>query len=338
MARLNRPARLSLAAFVASAALAGCSDASRTTTSASSVTAGSVVPAATVTVTSTSAPRATVTVTRTEDAPPATTVVRPAAEETTRTMVTEHVGTAAAAGVAPAGDVKGGRMLLILDSSGSMAAKDAAGRSRMAGAQAALRSVIDGLPDDAQVGLRVYGSRVRVSGKAAPGSPACTDSRLVVPVGRLDRRAMKDQIARFAPYGDTPIGYTLEQVVSDLGRSGQRSVVLVSDGEESCSGDPCAVARRLSSEGIAMNVHTVGLEVGEGAKRQLQCIAEATGGSYHDATSRDLTRTINETVTTARGTGRAWGTSSSHRGPEPGALGATIVIVFLLWLLTRSKK
>ncbi|MCH8612280.1 vWA domain-containing protein [Arsenicicoccus dermatophilus] len=332
MARPNSPARLSLAAFVASVALAGCGDASRTTTSASSVTASSVVPAATVTVTSTTAPRPTVTVTRTEDAPPA-----PVAE-TTRTVVTERVGTVAAAGVAPAGDVKGGRMLLILDSSGSMAARDAAGRSRMEGAQAALRSVIDGLPDDAQVGLRVYGSRVRVSGKAAPGSPACTDSRLVVPVGRLDRRAMKDQIARFAPYGDTPIGYTLEQVVGDLGRSGQRSVVLVSDGEESCSGDPCAVAKRLSTEGIAMNVHTVGLEVGEAAKRQLQCIAEATGGSYHDATSQDLTRTINETVTTARGTGRTWGTSSTHRGPEPGALGATIVIVFLLWLLTRSKS
>ena len=251
----------------------------------------------------------------------------------------------AGTGAAGAGD---GRLLLVLDSSGSMAERDARGRTRMQGAQDALRSLVDELPDGAQVGLRVYGSRVKVAGKAAPGSRACTDSRLVTPVGPLDRRGLKTAIDAFAPHGDTPIGYTLQQVAGDLGTTGRRSVVLVSDGEESCSADPCAVAKTLARQGIDLHVHTVGLEVSAPARSQLRCVADATGGTYHDATSDDLTKIVSDTVGSARAAstgwsapGTGWWSRSGLAGlggeTNPGAVGATIVVLLLLWLLTRGS-
>ncbi|WP_050349099.1 VWA domain-containing protein [Arsenicicoccus sp. oral taxon 190] len=234
-----------------------------------------------------------------------------------------------------------GRLLLVLDASGSMAARDDAGRTRMEGAQEALRSVVADLPSDALVGLRVYGSRVKVRGRAAPGSPACTDSRLVVPVGPLDRRALTTAIGGFRPHGDTPIGYTLDQVAGDLGGSGTRAVVLVSDGEESCSADPCAAAKALAAKGIGLQVHTVGLEVRRAAQQQLQCVADATGGTYHDATSQDLTRTISDVVTRARQAGAGWsvrGLGAPGGGEvNPGWIGGGVLLLLLLWLLGRRR-
>lgn len=316
---LSRAAAISALSAVTLLA-AGCSDATRTT----STTVTSAVQA-----------------TASGAAARATPGIQPGSASGAGAAGTGTAGT----GAAGAGD---GRLLLVLDSSGSMAERDARGRTRMQGAQDALRSLVDELPDGAQVGLRVYGSRVKVAGKAAPGSRACTDSRLVTPVGPLDRRGLKTAIDAFAPHGDTPIGYTLQQVAGDLGTTGRRSVVLVSDGEESCSADPCAVAKALARQGIDLHVHTVGLEVSAPARSQLRCVADATGGTYHDATSDDLTQIVSDTVGSARAAssgwsapGTGWWSRSGLAGlggeTNPGAVGATIVVLLLLWLLTRGS-
>ena len=61
---------------------------------------------------------------------------------------------------------------------------------------------------------------------------------------------------------------------------GAASIVLVSDGVESCGKDPCEVARQLRERhGIDLVVHVVGFDVHEG-QEQLQCIAEAGGGRF----------------------------------------------------------
>ncbi|WP_289032309.1 VWA domain-containing protein [uncultured Arsenicicoccus sp.] len=297
--------------------LAGCSDATRTTTSTSTVTSA---------------------------------VQGTASGAVARATSASSAGQVGSAAGDAAGDTAGSgdaRLLLVLDSSGSMAERDGRGRTRMEGAQDALRSLVQELPDGAQVGLRVYGSRVKVAGRAAPGSRACTDTRLVTPVGPLDRPALTTAIDAFSPHGDTPIGYALEQVAGDLGSTGRRSVVLVSDGEESCSADPCLVARSLAGQGIDLHVHTVGLEVEPAARRQLRCVAEATGGTYQDATGDDLTRIVSAAVGSARSAGSGWSAPGSGwwgRGglaglggdANPGAIGATMLVLLLLWLLTRG--
>lgn len=190
-------------------------------------------------------------------------------------------GLAAATGVAPAADgAPSGRLLLILDASGSMNDKDPSGLTKLAAAKAARNGVVDGLPDGAQVGLRVYGATVDVP---APTPASCADSQLVHPITAVDRPGLKAAIAGFAAKGDTPIAYSLQQGLKDLGASGKRNIVLVSDGQENCVPDPCPVIKQLIGAGVDLQIDTVGFGVNEVARKQLQCLADAGHGSYYDA-------------------------------------------------------
>ena len=192
--------------------------------------------------------------------------------------------TGAASAAADDTDTDYGRMLLVLDSSGSMAepASDG-GTTKIAAAKDALGSVIADLPDDAYVGLRVYGAKV--FSKSQPG--ACKDSQLVVPPGTDNRDELRSALASYQPYGETPIGYALQQAAQDIGAEGTRSVVLVSDGEATCAPDPCKVAARLGRSGIDLQIDVVGLAVSGKARDQLRCVAAQGNGTYYDADSAD---------------------------------------------------
>ncbi len=176
-----------------------------------------------------------------------------------------------------------GRLLLVLDSSGSMREPDASGTTKIAAAKRALRSVVADLPVAAEVGMRVYGATV--FDRSDPG--ACTDSQLVVPIAPVDKATLLQQIGRYRPYGETPIAYSLQQAAKDLGPDGSGTILLVSDGEETCHPDPCAVARQIHDRGIDLRVDVVGMSVPDQARRQLQCIADAGGGEYCETDDAD---------------------------------------------------
>lgn len=189
-----------------------------------------------------------------------------------------------------------GRLLLLLDSSGSMKEPAEAGQTKIEAAKRALGSVIDGLPNDADVGLRVYGAKV--FSRQDPG--ACEDTQLVVPVGTVDKPALKSAIAKYRPYGETPIAYSLKQAAGDLGGDGKRTILLVSDGEETCDPDPCVVARELTQKGIDLRIDVVGFKVSGSARQQLQCIADNGNGAYYDADSaEDLAASLDKLSTRA---------------------------------------
>lgn len=181
-------------------------------------------------------------------------------------------------------DPPAGKLLLVLDSSGSMKQPAGDGHSKIDNAKRALNQLVDSLDTAAPVGMRVYGATV--FDKSQPG--ACTDSQLAVPIGPAgDKSALKAAIARYKPYGETPIAYSLLQAGNDLGTSGQRSIVLVSDGEETCDADPCAVAKSLADKGIDLRIDVIGLGVSGKARNQLQCVASKGRGTYTDANNRD---------------------------------------------------
>ena len=180
---------------------------------------------------------------------------------------------------APPAD-KDAAVILIFDSSKSMRDDDGSGRPKIEAAKEALNKLVDELPDDAKVGLRVYGAQVSGSGKAA----GCRDSELVAPVKPLDRPGLKKQIDALTPRGFTPIGASLQAAVEDLGTAKQKTIVLISDGGDNCAPPaPCGVAKEISKQGVALKIQAVGFRVKEGARRQLQCIADAGGGRYVDA-------------------------------------------------------
>lgn len=201
-----------------------------------------------------------------------------------------------AAHAAPA--VVDSKLMLVMDSSGSMKQKLPHGAgSKISAAKRALTAVVNGLPATQQVGLRVYGATVFSRRDAG----ACTDSQRVVDLGAGNRAQLRRQIKKYAPYGETPIGYALQQAAQDLGSTGQRTIVLVSDGQPTCDPAPCQVAAELAKEGIQLKIEVVGLDVSGKARDILKCIADRGRGTYYDAHSADdLAGDLDQVATRAR--------------------------------------
>jgi hypothetical protein len=180
--------------------------------------------------------------------------------------------------------------MVVLDVSGSMRRTDGAGRTLLEGARGALAELVGSLPRDAGVGLRVYGSEY--AGRDRRRS--CQDTRLLLPVSRVDPGRVRGAVEPLRPTGDTPIGLALRRAAGDLGelKASRRVVVLISDGEDNCSPPappPCEVAKTLRQSGVRLRVETVGvaLEGKPKARRALQCISDNTGGDYYDARGAD---------------------------------------------------
>jgi Ca-activated chloride channel family protein len=183
---------------------------------------------------------------------------------------------------APPSEDGSSALLLILDASGSMNSNDGSGQSKIAAAKQALYQMVDSLPEGSRAGLRVYGHRT--SNSERDRAAGCRDTELISPIQELNRQAMKDAIGGFQARGWTPIGSALQAAEKDLPASGQRTIVLVSDGLDTCAPpDPCDVARDMARRGVNLKVHAIGFQVDAQAREQLRCIASATGGSYQDA-------------------------------------------------------
>lgn len=181
----------------------------------------------------------------------------------------------------------------ILDASGSMNAKLADGQTRFDAARAAMTAMIDGLPETTSIGLRVYGHQSKTSERN------CQDTELVSPFGRAPDRApaIRGAIAKLKALGYTPISLSLQRAAEDLANEPGpgRTIIIVSDGRETCASDPCAVAQALARANVSLVVHTVGFGVDDAARRQLQCIASVARGSYFNANSMaELTGRLSE--------------------------------------------
>ncbi|MFQ5850562.1 MAG: VWA domain-containing protein [Candidatus Binatia bacterium] len=166
-------------------------------------------------------------------------------------------------------------VLFILDVSGSMRGK-LDGGTKMDAAKRTFGKLLDSLPKNLQVGVEVYGHR---------GDRDCSAIEVMVPPQPLDGAAVKAKVQGLTPRkGATPIADALATAGETLrGTEGGRTIVLISDGKETCGGDPEATAARLRKEGIGVKIHVVGFGVGEKERKQLQAVAKAGGGNYYDA-------------------------------------------------------
>lgn len=201
-------------------------------------------------------------------------------------------GTAAAE---PASGEDAPKVELTLDVSGSMRARDIDGKSRMAAAKQAFNEVIDAVPDEVQLGIRTLGAHYPGENRKV----GCKDTRQIYPLGRLDRTEAKTAVATLSPTGWTPIGPALLAAADDLkGGEGSRRIVLITDGEDTCAPlDPCEVAREIAAKGIGLTVDTLGLVPDTKTRKQLKCIAEATGGTYTSVRKTDeLSGRVNQLV------------------------------------------
>jgi Ca-activated chloride channel family protein len=170
-------------------------------------------------------------------------------------------------------------VLIVLDASGSMAGR-MNGEVKMTLAERVVKDLVDNMPAEMNVGLLVYGS------KSPKEKNDCKDIDLLRPVTRVDPKAFDVALARVSPHGMTPIGASLLRAAEALkGLPGQSTIVLVSDGTETCQSDPCAVAKQVkATTGIDVKVHVVGLDVSSGERGTLECVAQGGGGTYYPVT------------------------------------------------------
>ena len=157
---------------------------------------------------------------------------------------------------------------LIIDSSGSMVEK-VSGKTKMNVAKESIINLVNNI-NEIDLGLRVFGQ-----------GELCENSELLVPVEKLDIEAITDKVSNFEPKGKTPLSEALTASITDFPTGKEKAIILVSDGKETCDGDIADTATKLAAKNI--RVYSVGFDIDEAGKKQLQQISSATAGKYFDA-------------------------------------------------------
>lgn len=132
---------------------------------------------------------------------------------------------------------------------------------------------------DNQVGFRKFGF-----GENDDDSINCIATASLISIKTLDKQLLIQEINKTQAVGyRTDIAYALNKSAEDFKNvNGEKIIILVSDGEENCDGDPCQVAKDLRARGINVVVHTVGFAISDEGSEELKCISDATGGTYYD--------------------------------------------------------
>ena len=208
-----------------------------------------------------------------------------------------------------------GNLVFILDASGSMWGQ-VEGKAKIAIAKEVLTELVKELPDDAVVGLVAYGHRRKGD---------CDDVEELIPMGPLKKEKMVAKIQALSPKGKTPISRSVRLTAERLKRmEDETTIILVSDGKETCDPDPCGLVKELKDAGIKFVMHVIGFDVTEEEREQLECMAGAGGGQYYTAgNAGEFLAAAREVVEAPTFTGGYLKVTSVKEG-EPFAAGATV--------------
>lgn len=186
------------------------------------------------------------------------------------------------------------RILFVLDGSGSMNAEWGNNQSRMDIAKSILSDLVDSLRINPklELALRVYGHRY------SRQANNCTDSRLEVPFAPNNHNKIIAAIKDVTPRGTTPITYSLLQAATDFPAApGYRNIlILITDGVESCGGDPCQASIALQKAGVFLRPFIIGLGVPGG--RALDCVGKFIDSENASTFNKILNESIETTFAT----------------------------------------
>ncbi|WP_111733187.1 vWA domain-containing protein [Roseovarius amoyensis] len=182
-------------------------------------------------------------------------------------------------------------VMVVFDGSNSMWGQ-IDGTAKIEIARDVMETLLGDWTDDRAVGLMAYGHRRRGD---------CGDIETLVQPGAGSRAEILDKVRKVKPTGKTPLTAAVERAARDLSYTDQpATVVLISDGLESCDRDPCALARTLEQGGVRFTAHVVGFGLGaDQDDTSLACIAEETGGTYIQASNADELKAAMSSVSTA---------------------------------------
>lgn len=164
-------------------------------------------------------------------------------------------------------------IVFVLDASGSMWGQ-VDGVAKIATARNVLSGLLADLPEGARVGFVSYGDQREGD---------CDDVTVVSGLGKTSPGALATRLRDIQPKGKTPIARSLDRAGQLFAEGEGGQIVLVSDGIETCGGDPCATAEALATRGVDLRIHVVGFDVDDETREQLACVAEKGKGRYFDA-------------------------------------------------------
>ena len=169
-------------------------------------------------------------------------------------------------------------ILFIYDASGSMW-QQIDGTTKKELAQDVLTSTVGNLSEDQPIGLVAYGHRRKGD---------CADVETLVASNNTSKQTVTNAIRSINPIGKTPLAASAKMVIDQLRTNGNKAtIILITDGIESCDGDLCAVIRAARAEGIEFRMHIVGFGLQGADVEALRCAAKAGDGQYYDAQNAD---------------------------------------------------
>jgi Ca-activated chloride channel family protein len=177
--------------------------------------------------------------------------------------------------------------MIVFDASGSMAGNVDSGIAteipRINEVRKALGQVLPTVTHNRRVGLITYG----------PGPyQQCNVELNLRPTPNAAKVIMRD-VNELNPAGKTPLAQAVEQAAEVLDyRNKPGVIVVVTDGEETCGGAPCALGKKLHAQGAQLTIHVIGFNLkdffwtGEQSVLDVKCLAESNGGQYIAAENR----------------------------------------------------
>ena len=162
------------------------------------------------------------------------------------------------------------RVLFVLDVSGSM--KETWNqKTKYETAKELLYKLIDSVErknPNVEFAIRAFGYQFSNNDRN------CKDSKLLVPFGKNNAEKIKVALEKINPQGMTPIAYSLIQAASDFPVDARslNSIIIITDGNENCDGNPCSASQKLLDKRIALRPFIVGLNGGENFVERLKCI------------------------------------------------------------------
>lgn len=176
------------------------------------------------------------------------------------------------------------RILFVFDASNSMFGRWGTD-TKFNIARNILSNMVDSLQnvDNVELALRVYGHQSHFPPQD------CNDTKLEVPFGSKNGKAIIQKLNSVVPKGTTPIARSLEQAAKDFTecQNCNNIIILITDGLEECDGDPCAVSLALQKKGIVLKPFVIGLDIKKDLMKKFDCV-----GEYYDANNEKRLKEI----------------------------------------------
>lgn len=183
---------------------------------------------------------------------------------------------------------------ILMDNSGSMA-DEIDGKSKMDAAHESVNQFVSDMPNGTQVSLISYG----FNGETSDKDNSCSAVEETFPIGSYEEDEFNEALSKYGSEGNTPLALAIEhvgEVIEASDTTGSHTVYVVSDGQETCNGNPVEAVKDLpGDDNVETVLNIVGFDIADEEVQELIDITEANGGEYLPATNPDeLTRVLNK--------------------------------------------